>query len=95
MTKRNSELLEVASIATAGIPLTDPQASMYLQLAKGTLSVWRCKKLGPKFVLVSKSPRYLKTDLDAYIASCQTQRKVSPNVGRPVGKGKKRRAVRP
>jgi hypothetical protein len=37
----------------------------------------------PKFVLVGTLPRYLKSDLDAFLLSCTTKKKVSPNVGRP------------
>jgi hypothetical protein len=88
----NKELLrlvEVAQLAGAGIPLTTGQAATYLQLSKGTLEVWRCLNKGPRFILVSTLPRYLKTDLDAYLASCTTRRKGSPNAGR---KPKNRRA---
>jgi len=86
-------LLEIAAIAAAGIPLTTVQAAAYLQLAPGTLPVWRCHGDGPKFVLVGTSPRYLKTDLDAWIPSCRTQRRVSPNVGRPPDNKNRQKAV--
>jgi hypothetical protein len=82
-TSRLKNLLEVAELASAGVPLTDAQAGLYLQISPGTLSVWRCKKRGPKFLLVGTSPRYLKQDLDEWIASCNVQKKVSDKVGRP------------
>jgi len=76
-------LVEVAQLAGAGIPLTTVQAAMYLQVGKGTLEIWRCARKGPAFVLVGTLPRYLKKDLDAFIESCKTPRRASPNAGRP------------
>jgi hypothetical protein len=78
-----AELVEVGQIAAAGIALTTEQAATYLQLAAGTLAVWRVSGYGPKFVLVATRPRYLKTDLDAWMAGNKARRIASPNVGRP------------
>jgi len=92
---RTEKLLEVAQLAAVGIPLTNEQAALYLQLSPATLPVWRAQKKGPQFILCGTSPRYTKQALDLWIQSCQTQRRVSPNVGRPPGRGKARRqAVR-
>lgn len=85
-TRKLNLLHEVAQLAASGIPLTDAQATVFLQLAEGTLAVWRAKKRGPRFVLVGTSPRYLKPDLDAYLAELKPQKRVSDKVGRPRGK---------
>ena len=80
-----TQLIEVGRIAAAGIPLTTEQAATYLQLAPGTLAILRCKPegKGPRTVLAGTRPRYLKSDLDAWLASNTTRRKGSPNAGRP------------
>jgi hypothetical protein len=88
---RIESLLEIAQLAASGLPLNSEQAAGYLQLRPATLAVWRCAGRGPRFVLVGTSPRYLKSDLDQWISNCKTQRRVSPNVGRPAGRGKPRR----
>ena len=84
---RIAELLK----ANPDFPLLTSEAALYLRLNPGTLSIWRCQKRGPHFVLVGTGVRYLKKDLDEYIASCQTRRVVSPDVGRPVEKRRGRR----
>lgn len=40
-------------------------------------------KHGPRFILIGTSPRYLFPDLRAYIEASKTQKRVSPDVGRP------------
>ncbi len=64
-----SKLLEVAALAAAGLPLTSEQAAVYLQLAPGTLDIYRCRGEGPKCAYVATRPRYLKADLDAWLAA--------------------------
>jgi hypothetical protein len=86
-----ARLIEIAQLAAAGVPLDTEQAAGYLQVAPGTLSVWRCIGKGPKFILCGTSPRYTKQALDEWIGSCTTQRRASPNVGRPPGRGLARR----
>ncbi|MBZ5528819.1 MAG: helix-turn-helix domain-containing protein [Acidobacteriia bacterium] len=81
-------LLEVAQLAAAGIPLTTEQAAIYLQLSANSLPVMHCNGTGPKRTDGGR-PRYFKTDLDAWLAS-RPKRKASPNVGRPPRSGKKR-----
>jgi len=87
------KLLYVATLLAANpeFLLTSSEAATYLRLSPGTLAVWRSHGRGPKFLLVATQVRYLKVDLDAFVASCQTQRKVSPDVGRPVQKRRGRR----
>lgn len=66
---------------------TTHEAAAYLKLSPSTLYLWRSRGSGPKFVLVMKEPRYRKSDLDAFVASCHERQNVSPNVGRkPTGK---------
>jgi hypothetical protein len=78
-------LAAVTKIADSGAPLNTDQAATYLQVSPGTLAVWRCLggNRGPRFVLAGTLPRYVKSDLDAFLLSCTTKKKVSPNVGRP------------
>lgn len=71
--------------------LSTTNAGKYLGIAPTTLAIWRCRKKGPKFVLVGTRVRYTIASLDAFVASCHTQKRVSPNVGRPP---KRKRATR-
>jgi helix-turn-helix protein len=71
--------------------LNTREAAAYLGVSYQTLNIWRWKHYGPRFVLVSTRPRYTIADLDAFVASCHTRRKSSPNVGRPP---KRKRAAR-
>jgi excisionase family DNA binding protein len=55
--------------------LTEQQATEYLQLADGTLSVWRStRRHGLPFVKVGRCVRYRRADLAAWLAA----RTVSP-----------------
>jgi excisionase family DNA binding protein len=50
--------------------LTEKQAAEYLGLARGTLSVWRCRRRYPlRFIRVGRAIRYRQPDLDAFLAS--------------------------
>jgi predicted DNA-binding transcriptional regulator AlpA len=64
---------------------TDHQAAKYLQISRSTLAGWRCNGGGPKYCLISTRVRYLQKDLDEWVQSCHTKKKVSPHVGRPPG----------
>lgn len=44
-------------------------AGAYLRKAPGTLKQWRYLGEGPAYVRVGRSIRYLKADLDAFLAS--------------------------
>lgn len=63
------KLLEVAQLAAAGLPLTSEQAAVYLQLAPASLDIYRCRGTGPRCTFAASRPRYLKVDLDAWLAS--------------------------
>jgi hypothetical protein len=69
--------------------LNTANAGKYLGIAPTTLAIWRCRKKGPKFVLAGTRVRYRIADLDAFVDSCHTQKRVSPNVGRPPQKNAK------
>jgi hypothetical protein len=83
------QLAAIATLAATGIPLTSEQAAAYLQISAGRLAVWRCQKIGPHFVLVNTRPRYLKSELDAWVATEKPQKQVSPFVGRPRERGRR------
>jgi hypothetical protein len=63
------KLLEVAQLAAAGLPLTSEQAAVYLQLAPGTLNIYRMRGEGPRCTYAASRPRYVKIDLDAWLAA--------------------------
>ena len=85
----------VQRAAEAGVRLNTTEAAAYLGKSPGTLNIWRSQKRGPIFELSGTQPCYTKQALDAWRASCVTKRRVSPDVGRPPGRGKsRRRAVR-
>jgi hypothetical protein len=63
------KLLEVAQLACAGLPLTSEQAAVYLQLAPGTLNIYRMRGTGPRCSYAASRPRYAKSDLDEWIAA--------------------------
>jgi hypothetical protein len=69
--------------------LSTTDAAKYLTIAPTTLAIWRHRKKGPKFVLVGTRVRYRIADLDAFVDTCHTQKRVSPNVGRPPWKNAK------
>lgn len=47
--------------------LDDAQAAKFLNIATGTLPVWRTKGKGPKYLKISKCVRYRVADLEEYI----------------------------
>lgn len=53
-----------------GALMSDAEATAYLDLASGTLSVWRCTgRYNLPFIKVGRAVRYRKADLDAWLAS--------------------------
>ncbi|MDF3313458.1 helix-turn-helix domain-containing protein [Rhodococcus sp. T2V] len=51
--------------------LTTTEAAEYLQVRTSTLTYWRCKHVGPKFVRLGEGTgrvRYRRADLVAYAA---------------------------
>lgn len=66
---KNQKLLEVAQLAAAGLPLTSEQAAVYLQLAPGTLDIYRMRGTGPRCTYAATRPRYLKSDLDEWLTT--------------------------
>ena len=47
------------------------EAAQYLQLATSSLKYWRVKGKGPKYIrLESRSVRYRRADLDAWVERC-------------------------
>jgi hypothetical protein len=64
--------------------LIEREAASFLRYSVQSLQRWRSLGEGPKFKLAGGGrPLYLIQDLIDYVNSCQTRRKVSPNVGRP------------
>lgn len=49
--------------------MTAKAAAIYLGLSPVTLSGWRSKAKGPRFVKMGRSVRYDRSDLDAFITS--------------------------
>ncbi len=49
--------------------LNDEGATKFLNLAKGTLPVWRHHGKGPKFIKIGTAVRYRIQDLEEYINS--------------------------
>lgn len=47
--------------------LTTKQAAKVLGLSPLTLSTWRCRGQGPKFVKLGNLVRYRKNDLDTWL----------------------------
>lgn len=68
----------VAQLAATGIPLDTRQAALYLGLAAGSLEVWRSQGKGPRCIFVASRPRYLRTDLDQWIAESGRRRGSRP-----------------
>ncbi len=56
--------------ATAGSDLLTPDTvAGLLQVAKGTLEIWRVRRFGPRFCKVGRLVRYRRADIDAFIAA--------------------------
>jgi|GEM_PF-6391688 hypothetical protein len=68
----------VAQLAATGIPLDTQQSAIYLGLSPGSLEVWRSRGCGPKCIFVATRPRYLRSDLDAWIATSGRRRESRP-----------------
>lgn len=47
--------------------LTTPEAAAYLNIKPATLEQWRWNGRGPRFCKISRSVRYRKIDLDAFL----------------------------
>lgn len=60
------------SLIIPGVPerdvLSPPEVADWLRVPVDTLRVWRQRGTGPAFVRVGRHVRYLRTDLDAYLA---------------------------
>lgn len=48
--------------------LNDEQAAKFLNVAKGTLPVWRNKGKGPRYLKIENSVRFQLSDLRKYIS---------------------------
>ena len=47
------------------------EAAQYLQVAPSSLKYWRAKGKGPRYIrLESRSVRYRRADLDAWVERC-------------------------
>ena len=55
--------------------LTEEEAAHLLNLAKGTLPIWRYRGQGPKYIKCGSSVRYSMSDLVTYV----TEQTVSPD----------------
>lgn len=55
-------------------PYTTQEAAAYLGLSPRTLAAYRSKGTGPAYMRIEGNVRYLKVDLDSYMAS----RRVAP-----------------
>ncbi len=53
----------------AGIKLTTDEAARYVGVKKSTLAKWRVYGKGPRFLKLGHTVRYLRNDLDAYLAA--------------------------
>jgi predicted DNA-binding transcriptional regulator AlpA len=47
---------------------TDVQVANHLGLSPDTLRLWRRRRVGPRFVKIGRSARYLARDLEEYLA---------------------------
>ncbi len=45
----------------------EEQAAAYLGMKIGTLRNWRFKSVGPRYLKIGRSVRYLQADLDAFL----------------------------
>lgn len=81
--------------------LTVIEAVGYLQdewgihLEVSSLAAYRSRGLGPVFVKVGRSPRYLASDLDAYAQSLISPRKISASKLAAKAKPTQRKHPRP
>jgi transposase-like protein len=48
--------------------LTDVEVAREFGLSPGTLRLWRRRRVGPRFVKIGRSIRYLSRDLEEYVA---------------------------
>ena len=46
---------------------TEKEIASMLALKPGTLAVWRCKGIGPRFKKVGRSVRYHMRDIDHFV----------------------------
>jgi hypothetical protein len=58
----------IEAIVNADPRLTPQQAAAYLGNSPDTLSAWRCRGDGPHYFKLGAAVRYLKSDLDKFIA---------------------------
>jgi hypothetical protein len=47
--------------------MTDVEAGKFIGVAPQTMRNWRCQRRGPAYLLLGRSVRYLKSDLEAYL----------------------------
>jgi len=64
---RNAEAEQAAADRAAD--LRNAEAAAIIGVAPPTLSTWRSKGRGPRFVKCGKSVRYRRADLDAWLQS--------------------------
>lgn len=94
LSSMRSTTLPLPSTTVISPYLTTIEAAAYLKLSPSTLNIWRTRKGHPlRFVLVGTRVRYVREDLDAFVAGCHTRRTASPRVGRPP-KARRKSALR-
>lgn len=49
-------------------PLTIEEVEAMLRVPRSTLASWRYRHIGPRFVRLGRHVRYLRSDIDAYLA---------------------------
>jgi predicted DNA-binding transcriptional regulator AlpA len=60
------------SIDVASPLLTEKEAAAYLRRSPSSLRRARTTGTGPRFVRIGRSVRYLQSELNAYLFTCQT-----------------------
>jgi len=68
------------SQAVAPPPLTEVEAAGRLGLKVATLRAWRHQGKGPTFVRLGRAIRYLKSDIDEFLASNRHRPRIAENV---------------
>lgn len=64
-------------MAKSGL-MTPPEVAEYLHVAEGTLTQWRYRGVGPKYLSISNAVvRYRETDLESWLA----EKEQAPNGG--------------
>ena len=64
---------EALALAQRKDTLTNAEAAEYLGVKASALTKWRCEKRGPAYVKSGNRVIYLKSDLDAWLATGRIQ----------------------